>query len=246
MALVLLSKRVKWDFPDILETNCKRRFVLKCSWQVYRWFVGFCCVVGDSVNPWASPLLALNCDRSLPRAAWAYREQEGEEREKIFLCFLFFWEREKYTWVHLEQRAEEQMHVCDSLRKCSYVLCLPDKVVSHSLNTNSHTNAPTQACVYTHTHTHIHLLPRLHGGRSLGLLIISPAERGLQQGTVIFTSWCEFSHLSYVHIIHIWSHLPSRSNAISSLTSWNVMSHWTKFCSSVNYGPVSAALSMAT
>lgn len=51
VALVLLSKRVKWDFPDILETNCKRWFVLKCSWQVYRWFVGFCCVVGDSVNP---------------------------------------------------------------------------------------------------------------------------------------------------------------------------------------------------
>lgn len=240
MALVLLSKRVKWDFPDILETNCKRRFVLKCSWQVYRWFVGFCCVVGDSVNPWASPLLALNCDRSLPRAAWAYREQEGEERE----IFFFFFLREREIHLSTSGAKSRGANACVWQPEKMFICFVSSWQGGESFPQHKLTHECTHSSM--RIHTHIHLLPRLHGGRSLGLLIISPAERGLQQGTVIFTSWCEFSHLSYVHIIHIWSHLPSRSNAISSLTSWNVMSHWTKFCSSVNYGPVSAALSMAT
>lgn len=77
-----LNKRVRWDFPDILETNCERRFALKCSWQVYRWLGGFSCVLSYSANPQAGPLLALSCDRSLPRASWAYGERGGKRKRE--------------------------------------------------------------------------------------------------------------------------------------------------------------------
>ena len=61
--------------------------------------------------------------------------------------------------AHLEQGAGG-VFVCvtvyDSLRKCSYVLCLPDKEVSHPQNTlrHTHSEALKQACKHTPTHTH--------------------------------------------------------------------------------------------
>lgn len=173
-------------------------------------------------------------------------ENKRGKKERRFFYVFYFFERERNTPEYIWSKEPRSKCMCVTAWENVHMFCVFLTRWWVIPSTQTHTRMHPLKHAYTHTHTHIYLLPRLHGGRSLGLLIISPAERGLQQGTVIFTSWCEFSHLSYVHIIHIWSHLPSRSNAISSLTSWNVMSHWTKFCSSVNYGPVSAALSMAT
>lgn len=87
--------------------------------------------------------------------------------------------------------------------------------------------------MHTLSHTHIFSY-RLDCTGADHMLIISPAELA---AAVYSNARHMMWHLSYVHIIHIQSHLPSRSYVISSLTSRNVMSHWTEFCGSVNYGP---------
>lgn len=196
-----LSKRVKWDFLDILETNCESRLMLKCTWQVHRWLGGFSCVLDCSANPWAGPPLALSRNRSLPRAVGGG-----------------LW-RKRHAWDIWHPHM-----FCVSLMRRWVMLFAVIHVLMH----------PPE---HTHTHTH-RRVSNYRPPSTDHMLIFMPAEAAYSNTHLVM--WQFFC----VHIRR--THSPWSRSVISSLTTPNVMSHWTKFCGSVNYGPVSAALSMAT